>query len=225
MSRCFNCEKEGNMKKCSGCQHAFYCSKNCQKEHWDKHKSNCLPQGSSIHELFKLCKDDILPSIAGTVARDYGFDNMRFYYGDISWGDFASPCTAEQILFGVFQLIWKDVGNLELGDTIHTFNSIGASKKMIVEACERNTLDEFIHRYISNVFSRRGHASPLYFFGWIWNRLVIGPTRTQGLTKEQVQKMRNEIYHKYYGSTTPANCCCVTLGQEPTVKHHMPFLF
>ena len=44
---------------------------------------------------------------------------------------------AETILLGVFQLITKDVGNLELGDTMYVFNSIGVSKKMIVKACEK----------------------------------------------------------------------------------------
>ena len=128
---------------------------------------------------------------------------------------------AETILLGVFQLITKDVGNLELGDTMYVFNSIGVSKKMIVKACEKNELDDFIHRYLRNVFSRHGQGSPQYFFAWIWNRLVIGPTRTEGLTRQQIQEMRQQIYHKYYGSLHPANCCCLTLKQAPSVEHPM----
>ncbi|CAH3015275.1 unnamed protein product [Porites evermanni] len=84
MSRCFNCEKNCETKRCTGCHQAFYCSKTCQKNHWGKHKENCIRADSSIHELFKL--------------------------------------------------ITKDVGNLELGDTMYVFNSIGVSKKMIVKA-------------------------------------------------------------------------------------------
>ena len=38
MVKCDFCgEKEGN-KSCSICKHAIYCSLNCQKSHWSKHK-------------------------------------------------------------------------------------------------------------------------------------------------------------------------------------------
>lgn len=221
MPRCYNCEKEGELKHCSGCQHAFYCSKACQKKHWEKHKPTCLPPESPIHTLFEACAMDVFP--APSIDHEYGFDNMRLYHADVLWGASSMPASAEQILLSLYELIYKDVGNLELGDTIHTFNSIGASKKIIVEAYEKNALDEFIHRYVSNVISRHGRASPQYCFAWLWNRLVIGPTRTEGLSQQQVQKMRKEIYHKYYGSTEPANCCCLSRDQMPTVRYHMPF--
>ena len=81
------------------------------------------------------------------------------------------------------------------GESRLVFSSIGASKKMIVEAMENNKLDDFIHLYIKNVFSRHGPNSPQYCFGWIWNRMVIGPTRTGGLTRKQTQEMRRTIYH------------------------------
>lgn len=29
------------LKRCSGCEKAFYHSEKCQKEHWKKHKSRC----------------------------------------------------------------------------------------------------------------------------------------------------------------------------------------
>jgi len=218
-------EREGNMMQCSRCKRAYYCSKACQKGHWERHKPNCLPPESSVHALFSACFNDLLP-VPANVARDYGFDNMRIYHGDVLWGESSTPLSAEQILLGLYQRIKKDVDSFEMHETRFTYNSIGASKKMIVEAYKRNALDEFIHRYISNVFSLYGHQSPQYCLGWVWNRLVIGPTRTQGLTKEQVQKMRNEIYHKYYGSTNPANCCCVTLEQQPTLDgRDKSFLF
>ena len=129
--------------------------------------------------------------------------------------------TAETLLLGVFQLIINDVGNLELGDIV--YNSIGASKKMIVEAYEKNELDDFFHRFIRNVLSRHGQKSHRYFFAWIWNRLVIGPTRTEGLTQQQIQEMRQQIYHKYYGSLNPANCCCLILKQAANGEHPMRF--
>ena len=124
MSRCFNCEKNCETKRCTGCHQAFYCSKTCQKNHWSKHKENCIRADSSIHELFKVCARDVFPDPGSTVARDYGFDNVRVNHGDVLWGDLR-PMMAETILLGVFQLITKDVGNLELGDTMYVFNSIG----------------------------------------------------------------------------------------------------
>ena len=108
------------------------------------------------------------------------------------------------------------------GESRLVFSSIGASKKMIVEAMENNKLDDFIHLYIKNVFSRHGPNSPQYCFGWIWNRMVIGPTRTGGLTRQQTQEMRRTIYHKHYGSTEPGNCCCSAIEKEPAVP--FPFL-
>jgi hypothetical protein len=29
------------LKKCTGCQAALYCSKDCQVAHWKEHKSDC----------------------------------------------------------------------------------------------------------------------------------------------------------------------------------------
>lgn len=172
-----------------------------------------------MHELFKICMSDIFPSYRSAVACDYGFNNVRKNYGDV----LCENMNAETILLGTLQLIIKDAGNLELGDTGYVFNSIDVSKKMLVEAVENNKLDDFIHRYIQNVFSRHGAASPKYFFGWIWNRLVIGPTRTDGLSKQQIQEMRQKIYQKHYGSVNSANCCCLTLEQPRVVRPIPPF--
>ncbi|CAH3123530.1 unnamed protein product, partial [Porites lobata] len=143
---CYNCDKEmETTKQCANCQHAAYCSKDCQKKHWSKHKPNCIRSDHSIHGLFRLCFEDLLPS---------------------------------------------DVCCLEMGESHLVFSSIGASRKMIVEALENNKLDDLIHLFIKNVFSRHGPGSPHYCFGWIWNRMVIGPTRTEGLTRQQIQEMR-----------------------------------
>lgn len=221
---CDFCQNNYETKRCSGCRVALYCSKTCQKNHWSKHKANCIRADSSIHELEKVCGMDVVPEPGSTVARDYGFDNVRDNHGDVLWGDSTlcfEPMTAETLLLGVFQLIINDVGNLELGDIV--YNSIGASKKMIVEAYEKNELDDFFHRFIRNVLSRHGQKSHRYFFAWIWNRLVIGPTRTEGLTRQQIQKMRQQIYYKYYGSLNPAKCSCLTLKQPPTVDRPMGF--
>ena len=41
MFRCLLCQKEGRsppLRKCSQCEIAYYCSKECQKAHWPRHK-------------------------------------------------------------------------------------------------------------------------------------------------------------------------------------------
>ena len=40
--KCGNCEeKKKDRKKCTGCFHIWYCNRECQLQHWDKHKSDC----------------------------------------------------------------------------------------------------------------------------------------------------------------------------------------
>lgn len=39
---CENCdERDLEFKKCSGCENVYYCSIECQKNHWDEHKKSC----------------------------------------------------------------------------------------------------------------------------------------------------------------------------------------
>ena len=219
---CYNCDKEmETTKQCANCQHAVYCSKDCQKKHWSKHKPNCIRSDHSIHGLFRLCFEDLLPVSGSTVARDYGFDNVRENHEDVLWGTSSTPAMAENILLALYKCIKRDVCCLEMGESHLVFSSIGASRKMIVEALENNKLDDLIHLFIKNVFSRHGPGSPQYCVGWIWNRMVIGPTRTEGLTRHQIQEMRRKIYHKHYGSTETGNCCCSAIQKTPTV----PFPF
>ena len=201
------CNEEGEMKMCGACRHTFYCSKACQKQHWRKHKPNCIPQQSSLHELFKACGQDLLPD--PPAAADYGFDNMRLYHGNVLWG--RSGIRAEQILLGLFQTIRREVSFSEdNGMASRVINSIGVSKKMILKAYENNSLDEFVHRFINNIFEQYKDRSfelanfyPDFYLqycqGWLENRLVIGPTRLQGLTRDEEVKMRTDIYHRYYG--------------------------
>ena len=44
---CSNCSKEGGtLSKCSACKRASYCSKECQKQHWNEHKKTCKKYSS-----------------------------------------------------------------------------------------------------------------------------------------------------------------------------------
>ena len=43
--RCFLCQREGQsppLRRCSQCEIAFYCSKDCQRGHWKTHKAACV---------------------------------------------------------------------------------------------------------------------------------------------------------------------------------------
>ena len=45
---CANCKKaQPNLKKCGACDKVQYCSKECQRAHWNEHKSNCK-QSSTV---------------------------------------------------------------------------------------------------------------------------------------------------------------------------------
>ena len=157
---------------------------------------------------------DVWPS--ASTARDYGFDNVKLYHGDSVLPGDSRGLTPKHILLGLYQIITKDIGNDELRNAggilisnTPVYNSMGASKKMMLEAFEKNSLDEFLHRYINSVIERCGDQLPrdCYIFQWVRNRLVIGPTRLSlsesvELTQGQVVQMRNDIYRRYYGTSS-----------------------
>ena len=209
---CYSCGERRETKRCAACQHAHYCSKTCQKRHWKKHKPNCIPPDSSLHELFDACAMDLWPS--APAALDYGFVNVELYHGDSVLPGDSDGLTPGHVLLGLYQIITRDIKQDELPNVgeflsdVPVYNSIGASKKMMLEAYEKNSLDEFLHRYIGNVTERlRDHLPPnCYVFRWTRHRLVIGPTRlllseTVGLTQEQVVQLRNDICERYYGTS------------------------
>ena len=177
------------MKRCAGCQHAFYCSKTCQRGHWRRHKPNCIPPDSSLHELSSACWSDLFPS--PPVARDYGFDNLRLYHGDVL---LPNGLTAEHILLG---------GNIHLPSGGQILSSIGVSMKMMLEAYENNTLDDFIQYFIKSVYDGCGESlnEGNYCSRWLQNKLIIGPTRIGPITREKMLQIRSDIYQKYYGAT------------------------
>lgn len=152
---------------------------------------------------------DLWPS--ALTAHDYGFDNVKLYHGDSVFPGVSDGLTPKHVLLGLYQIITKDIRNDELpnvgrflSDT-PVYNSFGASKKMMLEAFEKNSLDDFLHRYISSVIDGFGvYLTPdCYVFLWTRHRLVIGPTRMSlsesvELTQGQVVQMRNDIYRRYY---------------------------
>lgn len=202
---CYFCDKKGDMKRCAGCQHAFYCGRSCQRGHWRRHKPNCIPPNSSLHELVKACVLDVWPSPPAAV--DYGFFNLRQYHGNVLFPD---GTTAEHVLLGLYEMIMRELSNNHR-PTPGAFiaSSIGASKKMMLEAYEKNALDELIQRFIKNVYDNCGdhlRSEGNYCTLWLQNKLVIGPTRlllsdSVCLTQDQILQMRNDIHQTYYGAT------------------------
>jgi hypothetical protein len=45
-TQCIICGSKLNLSKCSRCRKAYYCSANCQKEHWPYHRNVCRPSSS-----------------------------------------------------------------------------------------------------------------------------------------------------------------------------------
>ena len=200
MRECYKCQREGGeLKRCSKCKQANYCSVECQSKHWLRHKPNCVPSDSSLHQLFTACTMDLFPDHPASF--DYGFYNVEKYHNDFQTDD---GYTAGQILLGLFQCIRREVGCSEFpGAGFPALNTFGASKKMIVKAYKTNGLDDFLHRYIRNVVDNYGKQSPGYCFMWLKNKLVIGPTqltldKMERLTEDKILEMRNEIFLKYY---------------------------
>ena len=132
---------------------------------------------------------------------DYGFDNLRMYHRNV-------PADVESILLGIYQAIRWDILQSEYGDPTEALlypllNDFGASKQMILEAYESNSLDAFIQRFVRNALQRRGDACPRYFSDWLHYRLIIGPTRLllseeEVLSARDIARMREEIYRTYY---------------------------
>lgn len=38
---CASCGRMNGLKKCASCHHTFYCSRDCQRADWKKHKAQC----------------------------------------------------------------------------------------------------------------------------------------------------------------------------------------
>lgn len=67
----------GKLSKCSGCHYVYYCDRNCQKESWSIHKTEC--------KYLKKILPRILPDAARLMARiifklnQGGADEVGYY--------------------------------------------------------------------------------------------------------------------------------------------------
>ncbi|XP_018051655.1 PREDICTED: histone-lysine N-methyltransferase SMYD3 isoform X1 [Atta colombica] len=59
--RCDHCLRSGKLLKCSSCQYVYYCDRNCQKESWPIHKTECT--------RLKKVSPKVLPDAARLMAR------------------------------------------------------------------------------------------------------------------------------------------------------------
>ena len=65
--QCSNCSKDAAENRCSRCTAVKYCSKDCQKEHWEKHKSHC-------NEIKRRTK--VVAQEAETLRQFYEFEDL-----------------------------------------------------------------------------------------------------------------------------------------------------
>ncbi|KAJ7874321.1 hypothetical protein B0H14DRAFT_2718304 [Mycena olivaceomarginata] len=55
---CENCgATRKDLRRCAGCDHIRYCSKACQKAHWEKHKPHCLQNAQCLNVVKSLGPD------------------------------------------------------------------------------------------------------------------------------------------------------------------------
>lgn len=60
---CYNCKKEEkNMSTCSKCKIILYCSRECQKQDWERHKATCnrdqKPEGLRNKQVSKILSEN-----------------------------------------------------------------------------------------------------------------------------------------------------------------------
>ncbi|OJT03417.1 hypothetical protein TRAPUB_5994 [Trametes pubescens] len=75
MDECPWCEMPAkNLRRCSRCKKATYCSEKCQKEAWPSHIFKCQPGQhiNTAYRLYKACLGDVIPTDEET-REDYGF--------------------------------------------------------------------------------------------------------------------------------------------------------
>jgi hypothetical protein len=64
------CGKEGNLKWCGKCKTTKYCSKECQKKDWPRHKLHC--EYSDPHAYFTICElREIIDGEFGSIIEAY----------------------------------------------------------------------------------------------------------------------------------------------------------
>jgi len=67
--QCANHPDAGSLKRCSQCQVALYCGKECQKAHWPTHKLSCIPP--TRHVDFRVASswdEDEGPCLCASIA-------------------------------------------------------------------------------------------------------------------------------------------------------------
>ncbi|KAI0338171.1 hypothetical protein BDW22DRAFT_1402300 [Trametopsis cervina] len=64
MHLCNYCDETEATRKCSGCMKLWYCSKECQVDHWPSHIFNCDPRRpiNTAYHLTRAVYDDLLPT-------------------------------------------------------------------------------------------------------------------------------------------------------------------
>ena len=73
-------------------------AKPAKKEHWGKHKPNCIRSSSSLHDLFEACR--VTDELVTPVVVNCGFLHVNPYCGNL-----LPYLRADDVLFWIYKLI------------------------------------------------------------------------------------------------------------------------
>jgi len=194
------------VNRCAKCKNRAYCSKRCQIENLSTHEGNCVDPDSHVANLLKACYENLFPRVcfARGILKSLKGDVFGFKQVEKEYPYIALTIESRAvILLGVYQQILKYEVNVRDEDINCSVCTKMYTIKMVQEAYETNSLDEFLQSYLEDVrATAMRRKSEIYGYAkhFLIKKIVIGPTNEDiKLTDREVKERRKDIYMKYYG--------------------------